>query len=316
MHEGGDDEYESLPDSAGPAVHMVAGAMAGMLEHCVMFPFDTVKTRLQRLNPEPSARYTGPLHAFRTMVAVEGVGSLFRGLGVAAAGAGPAHALYFASYEGAKSLFGANEGGHQPVRTAAAALTATLAHDAFMNPTEVVKQRLQVYHSPYRSAAECVRKIAATEGVGAFYRSFSTQLVMNMPYQTVHLVAYEFLRRHLNPAGDYDPPTHLLAGAGAGGLAAAVTTPFDVAKTLLNTQEACPGANAAQQATLTGRRYISGLASAMRTVYEVSGPTGFAKGLSARVCFAAPATAISWSVYEFLKHTLFTASTTAPATTY
>ncbi len=153
-----------------------------------------------------------------------------------------------------QSGLGANDGGHQHVRTAAAAVAATMVHDAFMNPMEVVKQRLQVYHSPYRSAAECVRKIAATEGLGAFYRSFSTQLVMNVPYQTVHLVAYEFLRRQLNPAGSYDPPTHLIAGAGAGGLAAAVTTPFDVAKTLLNTQEACPGASAANQATLTGKR--------------------------------------------------------------
>ncbi len=44
-----EDEYESLPETAGPAVHMVAGATAGMLEHCVMFPFDTVKVRGARL---------------------------------------------------------------------------------------------------------------------------------------------------------------------------------------------------------------------------------------------------------------------------
>jgi solute carrier family 25 iron transporter 28/37 len=39
----GDDEYESLPDTAGPVIHMVAGATAGMLEHTVMYPFDVVK---------------------------------------------------------------------------------------------------------------------------------------------------------------------------------------------------------------------------------------------------------------------------------
>ncbi len=41
MHD--DDEYESLPETAGPQIHMIAGATAGMLEHCVVFPFDTVK---------------------------------------------------------------------------------------------------------------------------------------------------------------------------------------------------------------------------------------------------------------------------------
>ncbi len=38
-----EDEYESLPPFVGWHVHMVAGASAGMLEHTVMFPFDTVK---------------------------------------------------------------------------------------------------------------------------------------------------------------------------------------------------------------------------------------------------------------------------------
>lgn len=38
----GDDEYESLP-SASTAVHMFAGAAAGITEHCVMYPVDSVK---------------------------------------------------------------------------------------------------------------------------------------------------------------------------------------------------------------------------------------------------------------------------------
>jgi len=40
---------------------------------------------------------------------------------------------------------------------------------------------------------------------------------------------------------------------------------------------------------------------AFRTVYRVNGMQGFAKGLTARVFMAAPATAVSWSVYEFFK---------------
>lgn len=36
------DEYESLPTTS-VAVHMTAGALAGIMEHCVMYPFDSVK---------------------------------------------------------------------------------------------------------------------------------------------------------------------------------------------------------------------------------------------------------------------------------
>ena len=43
------DDYESLPESMHPAVHMAAGALAGIGEHCVMYPVDVVKVRLTRL---------------------------------------------------------------------------------------------------------------------------------------------------------------------------------------------------------------------------------------------------------------------------
>lgn len=34
--------YETLPTSS-VAVHMTAGAFAGIMEHCVMYPLDSVK---------------------------------------------------------------------------------------------------------------------------------------------------------------------------------------------------------------------------------------------------------------------------------
>ena len=37
------DDYESLPESMHPAIHMSAGALAGIGEHCVMYPVDVVK---------------------------------------------------------------------------------------------------------------------------------------------------------------------------------------------------------------------------------------------------------------------------------
>lgn len=38
-----DIDYESLPSDIGMATHMVAGAAAGIMEHCVMYPVDCVK---------------------------------------------------------------------------------------------------------------------------------------------------------------------------------------------------------------------------------------------------------------------------------
>lgn len=36
------DEYETIP-SSNVTDHMMAGAIAGIMEHCVMYPLDSVK---------------------------------------------------------------------------------------------------------------------------------------------------------------------------------------------------------------------------------------------------------------------------------
>ena len=45
--DAGSEDYENLPTSASLSTHMTAGAMAGILEHSVMYPVDSVKVRRQ-----------------------------------------------------------------------------------------------------------------------------------------------------------------------------------------------------------------------------------------------------------------------------
>lgn len=101
----------------------------------------------------------------------------------------------------------------------------------------VVKQRLQMYGSPYKTCSECIRQVYRSEGLSAFYRSYTTQLAMNVPFQSIHFMTYEIMQKYSNPSGHYNPKAHMVSGALAGAVAAATTTPLDVCKTLLNTQE-------------------------------------------------------------------------------
>lgn len=289
-------------------IYIVAGAAAGIMEHCVMYPVDSIKTRMQSLRPHPKAVYTSVHQAFSTIIETEGLFRPMRGINIVALGAGPSHALYFGSYELTKKLIGKkNVVGQTPLVNAAAGCVATLFHDGTMNPVEVIKQRVQMYGSPYRGVYDCARSIFKTEGPGAFYRSFTTQLTMNIPFQCIHFVTYEFMRELLSPNGGYNPKTHLLAGAIAGGLAAAVTTPLDVAKTLLNTQEksvVCEKTVKNFKAKNSNKLFVKGMLNAMRTIYKLRGIGGYAQGLRARVIYQVPSCAISWSVYEFFKHNL------------
>ena len=43
--------------------HLLAGAMAGVAEHAVMFPVDTIKTRMQAL-AHPGQRVSRPAHNY------------------------------------------------------------------------------------------------------------------------------------------------------------------------------------------------------------------------------------------------------------
>lgn len=54
------------------------------------------------LVPSPEANYRNLFQAFSKMIWTEHPRVLFRGIGVVASGAGPAHALYFSCYEFSK----------------------------------------------------------------------------------------------------------------------------------------------------------------------------------------------------------------------
>ena len=157
----------------------------------------------------------------------------------------------------------------------------------------VIKQRMQIYNSPYKTCTECGRTVLRLEGMHAFYRSYFTQLVMNVPFQALHFVTYEECQDWLNPDRQYNPLTHMVSGGLAGAVAAYVTSPLDVCKTLLNTQEKC--------AIGKGKTSVSGLFHAFKVVYTFRGMAGFFSGSSARIIYQVPSTAISWSVYEFFK---------------
>lgn len=122
--------------------------------------------------------------------------------------------------------------------TGAAAVVATMLHDGVMTPADVVKQRMQMCCSPFSSCAQATVSIYRNEGLRAFYRSYFTQLTMNVPFQTAVVMSYGLCQQLMNPRREYNPTVHFVAGAIAGGVASAVTMPLDVCKTLLNTQEA------------------------------------------------------------------------------
>jgi hypothetical protein len=167
---------------------------------------------------------------------------------------------------------------------------AVVASDALMNPFDVVKQRMQVHNSAFRSIGACARSVYASEGLAAFYVSYPTTLTMSVPFTAAQFTVYEHLKKALNPGGAYSPLTHIICGGTAGGVAAALTTPLDVAKTLLQTR------GTSSQPDIRAAR---GMWDALRIIGRRDGWRGYTRGLAPRVVTYMPSNALCWLFYEF-----------------
>jgi solute carrier family 25 iron transporter 28/37 len=97
-----DIDYEALAPNHPMTVHLAAGALAGLAEHVVMLPIDSVKTRVQSLCPCAEAKCPTPIHGIASVMRKEGWARPLRGIGAVAIGTMPAHALYFTTYEKSK----------------------------------------------------------------------------------------------------------------------------------------------------------------------------------------------------------------------
>lgn len=219
---------------------MISGSVAGSVEHMAMFPVDTLKTRMQVLGASFPVQSVGVRQAFNSILKVEGPAGLYRGIAAMGLGAGPAHAVYFSIYELCKEFFSRGDPNNSAAH-AVSGVCATVVSDAVITPMDMVKQRLQLKSSPYKGVADCVKRVLVEEGMGAFYVSYRTTVIMNAPFTAVHFATYEAAKRGLmevdpESANDETLIVHATAGAAAGAIAAAVTTPLDVVKTQLQCQ--------------------------------------------------------------------------------
>lgn len=287
-------EWEDRSEATPFRQHAVAGSCAGVMEHVVMYPLDTIKTRMQVCGK------FGAWTTLKIIVRERGVVGLMRGSVVIGVGCIPAHVGLFGTYEFARTRL-LDTRLHQPFQTACCGALASTIHDAIMTPADVVKQRLQL--GCHTGAVDCAVSVWRREGLVAFYRSLPTTLMMNIPYNGMLIAANESLKRFLSlknydeGATFADAPWYFVSAGSSGAFAAAMTLPLDVVKTRLQTQ---PGGDAIGR----GRPRYSGIVSTMGAIHADEGWRGFYRGLGPRVALAMPAAAVCWGTYETVRMSL------------
>nr|XP_021147439.1 S-adenosylmethionine mitochondrial carrier protein isoform X2 [Columba livia] len=181
---------------------LAAGGVAGVCVDLILFPLDTVKTRLQ--SPQ----------GFRKAGGFRGI---YAGVPSTAIGSFPNAAAFFITYENVKSMLPHSSTPYlTPATHMVAASLGEVVACLIRVPSEVVKQRAQV-----SSSSSTLRILSHTlyhEGIQGLYRGYKSTVLREdlWSWKQGHVV---------------DSWQSAVCGAFAGGFAAAVTTPLDVAKT-------------------------------------------------------------------------------------
>ncbi|KAI9359164.1 mitochondrial carrier domain-containing protein [Pilaira anomala] len=254
---------------------LVAGALAGVAVDSVLYPLDTIKTRLQT---KAGFMNSGGFRA------------VYSGLLSAFIGSAPNASLFFVTYEAVKRILGASNNGsvHSPFIYMTAASCGEIFACTVRVPTEVIKQRMQI--KQFNTTLSAVSSVARTEGLLGFYRGFLPTVAREIPFTCIQFPLYEYFKTKYRfyKGSPVEPYEAALIGSLAGGIGAAITTPLDVCKTRIMLSSK----------TDPGDKLYTGIISTMRRIVAEEGAKKLLAGIGPRVMWTSLGGSIFLGVYE------------------
>lgn len=279
-----------LADGLHLAEHMIAGAVATAIAVTVMHPLDTVKTVAQ-------ADGMSAVAAAKSCVASGGPLALYGGVTPSVGAQVPAGAIKLASFEGitqwARRRF---PKAHPVVIELASAAVAFLACSVVLVPGEVIKQRMQAGLFP--TVRSAVSNTVRRDGIQGLYTGYRATLMRDIPYTMLEFGLFAQFKRLLRAAvkrKQLSAQEEWAMGGLAGGCTGLLTTPLDLAKTKLMTQQVMSQGTARQYA---------GILDVFVQVANKEGLPGLFRGGLTRVTWLVPFTAVFFGVHGMSKRML------------
>ncbi|KAF2156067.1 mitochondrial carrier [Myriangium duriaei CBS 260.36] len=215
---------------------LIAGAFAAFTVDLLVYPLDTLKTRIQ--SPDYARLYTNA--ATNTVNKPALFRGLYQGLGSVILATLPSSGAFFTTYEATKSLT-APLPLPTPILHSFSSSLAELVSCAILTPAEVIKQNAQMVSSPSSTSATMQTLNRFRSNPLALWRGYTALAGRNLPFTALQFPLFERLKRVIRERRGYSegqtPPvleasliTAAAAGS-AGSVAAVITTPVDVVKT-------------------------------------------------------------------------------------
>ena len=292
-----------------------------------MHPLDTVKTKQQATSL--NIRSTAQRISFKSTLQKEGVQKgLYAGYSAAMLGSFPSTAVFFGTYEYIKTVLIDQKQYNETLVYLLAGFSGDLVSSVIYVPSEVLKTRLQLQGKlnvglyGYKSLRDAIYKIYKTEGIAAFFYGYKATLSRDLPFSALQFAFYEKFRQYAlqvqksnNGYTDQDAHKHthsafvgedeelslvseLLTGASAGGLAGIITTPLDVMKTRIQTDNSRPGDknNFSPNSQTQGQSHQ--ILKGIRTVYQKEGLLGLFSGVGPRFVWTSIQSSIMLFLYQ------------------
>jgi len=253
---------------------LLAGGCAGTTVDVALHPLDTVRTRLQS---EAGFWKSG------------GFKGTYSGILSATLGSAPGAAAFFSTYETMKQVFRTASGGQETwLHHAGASSCGEVAACLIRVPTAVVTQNMQV--GRFSTFTEAVTTTWSRGGIGAFYAGYGTTVAREIPFAFIQFPIYEaFKKTWSSYQGEQTSPLQgALCGTVAGGIAGAITTPLDVAKTRIVLESQTEG----------GTKRYTGALQTLKLITNEEGALALFKGIAPRVTWITIGGFIFFGAYE------------------
>lgn len=274
----------------------LGGVLACGPTHSSVTPLDLVKCRLQ---VDPTL-YKSNFQGIKSIIANEGFGGLFTGVGATFIGYSLQGAGKYGLYEYFKYNYGnfigkENAENYKTLIYLASSASAEFIADIFLCPWEAIKVKTQTTIPPFATGVvDGFNKMVKAEGVAGLYKGIAPLWLRQIPYTMVKFSTFEKIVEAIynylpKKKSEYSVYTQtsisFLGGYIAGIFCATASHPADVMVSKINSE----------------KKPSESMGEAVGRIYKKIGFKGLWNGLPVRIVMIGTLTGTQWLIYDSFK---------------